>query len=282
MATRDSGKPTSPKRPAGAGQQAAPTTAPKGSRKRAPHGGQQTAPPPEPAAGTENAPRQRRARPALPPAASAAPAQPMHAEEARTPPVAPEPGAPMADAAPEAELPATEQLAFPEDALVESPRAAVEIAPEVPYTRGDDEMDPDDIADDSLPRRRDRRTAGTNALGLFIERQFANPLSPCHSYSDLERHSGISREALSRYVTSRVDRRRSPSIDMLVSIADALHVSLESVTRAAGASVRGIIPPPEDVQRAREEALSAVVAPLSDAQFSAVLELLRQMRPPTA
>src|SRR5215469_2890513 len=52
-----------------------------------------------------------------------------------------------------------------------------------------------------------------NALGLLIEKQFADPSSPCRSYSDLERRSGISREALSRYVTSRTDRRRSPTID---------------------------------------------------------------------
>ncbi|HEV2458617.1 MAG TPA: helix-turn-helix transcriptional regulator [Ktedonobacterales bacterium] len=128
--------------------------------------------------------------------------------------------------------------------------------------------------------RRDRhRTAHSNALGLLIERQFADPGSPCHSYSDLERRSGISREALSRYVTSRVDRRRSPTIDTLVAIADALHVSLEGVARAAAASVKGITPPPDEVQRMREEALTSLVAGLSDGQFNAVVELLRQLGP---
>lgn len=129
-------------------------------------------------------------------------------------------------------------------------------------------------------RRRDRRASTTNALGIFIERQFANPTSPCHSYSDLERHSGISREALSRYVTSRVDRRRSPTIDTLVAIADALHVGLEPVARAAAASVKGVIPPPEEVQYHREEVVSSLIAALTDAQFDAVVELLRQMHPP--
>lgn len=127
--------------------------------------------------------------------------------------------------------------------------------------------------------RGERRAAHANALGLFIERQFAKKESPCHSYSDLERHSNISREALSRYVTSRADRRRAPTIDTMVAIADALRVSLEGVARAAAASVTGVVPPPEDVQKAREEALGALVAPLSDAQFNAVAELLRQMRP---
>lgn len=127
--------------------------------------------------------------------------------------------------------------------------------------------------------RGERRAAHANALGLFIERQFAKKESPCHSYSDLERHSNISREALSRYVTSRADRRRAPTIDTMVAIADALRISLEGVARAAAASVTGVVPPPEDVQKAREEALGALVAPLSDAQFNAVAELLRQMRP---
>jgi transcriptional regulator with XRE-family HTH domain len=128
--------------------------------------------------------------------------------------------------------------------------------------------------------RRDRhRTAHANALGLLIERQFADPGSPCHSYSDLERRSGISREALSRYVTSRADRRRSPTIDTLVAIADALHVSLEGVARAAAASVKGITPLPDEMQRMREEALSSLVSGLSDGQFNAVVELLRQLGP---
>ena len=46
----------------------------------------------------------------------------------------------------------------------------------------------------------------------------------------LERRSGISREALSRYVTTRPDRRRSPTIDTLVAIADAMHLSLEPLS----------------------------------------------------
>jgi transcriptional regulator with XRE-family HTH domain len=135
------------------------------------------------------------------------------------------------------------------------------------------------IAATAPTSRGERRAAHANALGLFIERQFAKKESPCHSYSDLERHSNISREALSRYVTSRADRRRAPTIDTMVAIADALRVSLEGVARAAAASVTGVVPPPEDVQKAREEALGALVAPLSDAQFNAVAELLRQMRP---
>src|SRR5262249_43010476 len=56
------------------------------------------------------------------------------------------------------------------------------------------------------PRRRERGTHG-NALGMLIEQHFTDAASPCRSYSDLERHSTISREALSRYVTARPDRR---------------------------------------------------------------------------
>lgn len=128
--------------------------------------------------------------------------------------------------------------------------------------------------------RRDRaRVSHSNALGMLIERHFGDPMSPCRSYSDLERRSGISREALSRYVTSRTDRRRSPTIDTLVAIADAMHLSLESVCRAAAASVKGMPLAPDEEQHAREEVLSALVAGLTDQQFSAVVELLRHLRP---
>ncbi len=129
------------------------------------------------------------------------------------------------------------------------------------------------------PRRERHRGAHGNALGMLIERHFADPVSPCRSYSDLERHSGISREALSRYVTARPDRRRSPTIDTLVAIADAMHLSLESVVRAAAASVKGVVPPSEDEQQARQEVLGTLVAALTPEQFSAVVELLRQLRP---
>ena len=180
-----------------------------------------------------------------------------------------------------------QQPGVPHADLQESPpveEAEIEAAdvgePEVGASEPEHDALPDEVEGDEPPRRRDRRGAGTNALGVFIERQFASPTSPAHSYSDLERLSHISREALSRYVTARADRRRSPTIDTLVAIADALHVGLEAVARAAAASVKGVIPPPEDVQHAREETLGVLVAALSDEQFSAVVELLRQMRPP--
>ncbi|MFI5274678.1 MAG: helix-turn-helix domain-containing protein, partial [Ktedonobacterales bacterium] len=183
---------------------------------------------------------------------------------------------------------------LPDEAVIVSEVAAEELLPTgeraedqgatatltVPPAALDDgtQGDIEPVLDEPL-RRRERRGAGTNALGLIIERQFANLTSPCHSYSDLERHSGISREALSRYVTARVDRRRSPTIDTLVAISDALHIGLEAVARAAAASVKGVFPPPEPIQHAREEALSTLVAALNDDQFNAVVELLRQMRP---
>jgi transcriptional regulator with XRE-family HTH domain len=126
--------------------------------------------------------------------------------------------------------------------------------------------------------RRERATHG-NALGALIERQFANPNSPCRSYSDLERRSGISREALSRYVTARPDRRRSPTIDTLMAIAEAMHLSLESVCRSAASSVRGTPAPPEEQVREREEMLRSLIADLTDQQYAAVMELLRHMRP---
>lgn len=128
-------------------------------------------------------------------------------------------------------------------------------------------------------RRERHRVSQNNALGLLIEQHFEDPTSPCRSYSDLERRSRISREALSRYVTTRPDRRRSPTIDSLVAIADAMHLSLESVCRAAAAAAKGVIPPPAEVQQTREELVRTLIAALGDEQFSAVVELLIQMRP---
>jgi transcriptional regulator with XRE-family HTH domain len=126
--------------------------------------------------------------------------------------------------------------------------------------------------------RRERMPHG-NALGILIERQFSAPGSPCRSYSDLERRSGISREALSRYVTTRPDRRRSPTIDTLVAIADAMHLSLDATCRAAAATSKGTVLATPEAQHDRDAIVSALIGGLSDDQFSAVVELLRQMRP---
>lgn len=130
--------------------------------------------------------------------------------------------------------------------------------------------------------RRQKDRAGSprsNALGVLIELRFADPNSSVRSYSELERHSGISREALSRYVTPRADRRRSPTVDTLAAIADAMHISLEQMCRAAAASAHGITLPSETQQHARDELIAPLCATLTDEQFSAVVELLRQMQP---
>ena len=122
------------------------------------------------------------------------------------------------------------------------------------------------------------RLSRGNALGQLIERRFAEHSSPCRSYSDLERQSGISREALSRYVTTRADRRRSPTIDTLVTITDTLNLGLEETCRAAAATAKGLpLPAPE--LRLRAEVLTSLAETLDEAQFSAVVELLRQMHP---
>lgn len=268
MPTKDGGKPTSRRRPTAAGKGLASTTRTARTGKRTPSDTQTP---------TQRTPRRRTTRPASvtsgtsgAPAAQPAPAAQEPREEA------PE-GAPAAAVAPgvTAALPAEGAEI---DRVLTGTAEEGELEASAPRHHG--ERGTGTTAGEESRRRRERRGAGTNALGVFIERQFAGPISPAHSYSDLERRSGISREALSRYVTARADRRRSPTIDTLVAIADALHVSLESVARAAGASVKGVIPPPEDVEHAREEALGALVAALSDEQFSAVVELLRQLRPP--
>lgn len=154
---------------------------------------------------------------------------------------------------------------------------AAERLPETPPASGEEAAELDEGA--NIARRERQRFAHGNALGALIERQFLSPGSPARSYSDLERRSGISREALSRYVTARPDRRRSPTIDTLVAIADAMHLSLDGVCRSAAASVRGTMLPDEEVLQTREEVVRSLLAGLSDDQFSAVVELLRQMRP---
>lgn len=125
--------------------------------------------------------------------------------------------------------------------------------------------------------------SGTNALGVFIERTFTDPFRPVKSYTDLERHSGVSREALSRYVTARADRHRSPTLATLVPVAVALHVSIEALAHAAAYAELGLsLPDPEPVEALCERGLAAdlLLAQLTDGQYSAVLELLHAMQPP--
>jgi transcriptional regulator with XRE-family HTH domain len=187
--------------------------------------------------------------------------------------------APLSERVPLPE-PAEAQVEEPGTGGVEPP-AVSEAAPE----QVSEDAAESETAEVSAPRPRGRRGrergAGPrgNALGALIEQRFADPSSPVRSYSELERRSAISREALSRYVTPRADRRRSPTIDTLAAISDALHLSLEQVCRAAVASARGITLPPESEQRARDEVVAPLVAPLTEDQFSAVVELLRQMSP---
>jgi transcriptional regulator with XRE-family HTH domain len=176
----------------------------------------------------------------------------------------------------QAEAPAVEPSAL--DTVV-PPSEGEEIVPTAEQSEQAEQAADIDLAESEPGRRERQRPLHGNALGTLIERQFAAPGSPCRSYSDLERRSGISREALSRYVTARADRRRSPTIDTLVAIADALHLSLDAICRAAAASVKGFPLPEEEVRRAREEVLSPLVSGLSADQFNAVAELLRLMRP---
>lgn len=141
---------------------------------------------------------------------------------------------------------------------------------------------PDEVASTATPGRQGRdarRGPHSNALGTLIEAAFADPNTPVHSYSELERRSRISREALSRYVTPRPDRRRSPTIETLATIADAMHLSLEQVCRAAAASSRGAVLPSSAEQRVRDEVVAPLLAALTEQQFAAVIELLRQMQP---
>lgn len=115
-----------------------------------------------------------------------------------------------------------------------------------------------------------------NPLGQLIEHRFAEATSPCRSYSELERRSGVSREALSRYITSRVDRRRSPTVETLAAIATALNMNIELLCRAA--AMRGPARPDmEALATSRSEQSAPLLGQLSEEQFHALLAFLRQM-----
>lgn len=122
-----------------------------------------------------------------------------------------------------------------------------------------------------------RSTESTrNPLGQLIEHRFAEASSPCRSYSELERRSGVSREALSRYITSRSDRRRSPTIETLAAIAAALDMNIETLCRA-GAMRGPARPDMEALASSRSEQSAPLLGQLSDEQFHALLAFLRQM-----
>ncbi len=115
-----------------------------------------------------------------------------------------------------------------------------------------------------------------NPLGQMIEHRFAEASSPCRSYSELERRSGVSREALSRYITSRADRRRSPTVETLSAIAAALDMNIETLCRAA--AMRGPARPDmEALASSRSEQSAPLLGQLTEEQFHALLAFLRQM-----
>lgn len=127
---------------------------------------------------------------------------------------------------------------------------------------------------------RHRQSYNINALGAFLQGCFADPGCPVRSYSDLERAAGVSREAISRYVSANPQRRRSPTVDALVPLADALHVSVEALARAAAAASRGDALPERETQASRRETLGGLAAGLTVGQYNALVEVARQMARP--
>ncbi|HEY7122413.1 MAG TPA: helix-turn-helix transcriptional regulator [Ktedonobacterales bacterium] len=117
-----------------------------------------------------------------------------------------------------------------------------------------------------------------NPLGMLIEYRFAEPNSPCRSYSELERRSGVSREALSRYITARPDRRRSPTIDTLSAIATALDMNIEALCRAGSMRVSAR-PDLEQLGGSRSEQAAPLLGQMTEDQFHALMAFLRQMVP---
>jgi transcriptional regulator with XRE-family HTH domain len=116
----------------------------------------------------------------------------------------------------------------------------------------------------------------TNALGRLFEQRFNEPGSPCRSYSELERRSGVSREAISRYVSGRRERHRSPTITTLVVLARGVGLPLEQLCRAAmvsGPALREV----HQVAARRAEEIAPLLERLTEAQFGAWLACLRSL-----
>ncbi len=116
----------------------------------------------------------------------------------------------------------------------------------------------------------------TNALGRLFEQRFAEEGSPCRSYSELERRSGVSRESVSRYVSGRRGRHRSPTIATLVALARAVDLPLEELCRAAllsGPATRDH----QQVAASRAEEAAPLLEQLTEAQFLAFVVFLRRL-----
>ncbi len=116
----------------------------------------------------------------------------------------------------------------------------------------------------------------TNALGRLFERRFAEEGSPCRSYSELERRSGVSRESVSRYVSGRRARYRSPTVATLVALARAVDLPLEVLCRAALLS-GPVARDHHQVASRRAEEAAPLLDRLTEAQFLAFVAFLRHL-----
>jgi transcriptional regulator with XRE-family HTH domain len=137
------------------------------------------------------------------------------------------------------------------------------------------------IADHQPPPAAPISSEGTphtppNALGRLFEQRFGEPDCPCHSYSELEGRSGVSREAVSRYVSGRRARHRSPTVTTLVALARAVDLPLEQLCRAAivaGPATRDI----RQVAARRAEEIAPLLEQLTEAQFRAMVACVRSL-----
>jgi transcriptional regulator with XRE-family HTH domain len=115
-----------------------------------------------------------------------------------------------------------------------------------------------------------------NALGRLFEQRFNEPGSPCRSYSELERRSGVSRESISRYVSGRRERHRSPTITTLVALARGVDLPLDQLCQAAlvsGPALREV----QRVAERRTEEITPLLEQLTEAQYWAWLACLRSL-----
>ena len=131
---------------------------------------------------------------------------------------------------------------------------------------------------DRMRQVRERRNQpDVNALGILLEARFSHRSALVHTYSALEHASGVSREAISRYVSTRADRHRFAPADVLAAIAAAAGLSLCQVCSAAamGTDTEPSITPEEAGYRTR--VLAPYIERLTPEQVSMLAVFLRSM-----
>lgn len=115
-----------------------------------------------------------------------------------------------------------------------------------------------------------------NALGHLFEYLFRLPESPCHTYSELVRRSGVSRNSIQHYISARPGWARSPHIPELEALAEAIQVPFELLCRAALPNSSFSYEQYQTAQNRGQE-MAPLLEKLTEEQFQAFLTMLRML-----